>query len=76
LRAPYRPKIADLRSRLVAGAAGSCCLLGRRRVCYRGSLVSRGGRGRDRLLGARTQAKHDSRCGKKDEYFHSLKFLC
>src|SRR5882762_1709321 len=60
------------RSRLVAGAPSSRCLLRRRRLRYRGSLVSRGGRGRGRLRGARTQAKHDSGCGKKDKYFHSL----
>jgi hypothetical protein len=34
------------RSRLVAGAPSSRCLLRRRRLRYRGSLVSRGGRGR------------------------------
>ena len=64
------------RSRLVAGAPSSRCLLRRRRLRYRGSLVSRGGRGRGRLRGTRTQAKHDSRRGKKDKYFHSLSFLC
>ena len=47
-------------------------LLRRRRLRYRGSLVSRGGRGRGRLRGARTQAQHDSGCGKKDKYFHDL----
>jgi hypothetical protein len=60
------------RSRLVAGAPSSRCLLRRCRLRYRRRLVSRGGRGRGRLRGARTQPKHDSRCGKKDKYFHSL----
>jgi hypothetical protein len=64
------------RARLVAGASSSRRLLRRRRLRYRGTLVSRGGRGRGRLRGARTQAKHDSRRGKKDKYFHSLNFLC
>jgi len=68
-----RALLANVGSRLVAGGASCCCLLRRRRLCHRGTLVSCGGRGRGRLRGARTQAKHHSRCGKKDEYFHSLK---
>src|SRR5438477_9251730 len=64
-----RALLVNVRWRLVAGGASRRCLLLHRWLRYRGSLVSGGGR--DRLLGTRTQAKHDSRCRKKDKYFHS-----
>jgi hypothetical protein len=71
-RWPRAPR--ELRQRLVAaGGMSGCCLLHCCRMRYRSRLTGRGSSGRDRLFGgARTQAKHDSRCSKKGKCFHSL----